>query len=282
MDKSAASTSGDAFVRRIQCQACGAQCVQGEQTCWQCGAPLTTPAPPVEPPASAPEFIQLDAKPAPVQHRTLTGEIVEEVPSVAPGTPKQVTQPPGPLADVQSSPGEPPVHTEEVMVLTFCKLCGFQNAEGARECAKCGRLLEVVSVQSVREVAPLPRVWGFDVLGLAWIALGFAAVYCGQFLIKTDPNHPGTTWADYFWTGVVVCAPGILIFMRHVFCKILFWAMTLGSIMVWSVIGFIWLFVGLRVSDNGQVGLIWLALLSGLSVVSYATVRMNDAFDFTF
>lgn len=177
---------------------------------------------------------------------------------------------------------QPAQPAQEVMVLTFCKACGFQNAEGARECAKCGKPLEVVSASAAPVMEALPRAWGFDLLGVAWIALGFAAVYCGQFLVKTDPNHPGVTWADYFWTGVVVCAPGILIFMRHVFCKVLFWAMTLGSIMVWSVIGFIWLFVGLRVSDNGQIGLVWLALLSGLSVVSYATVRMNDAFDFTF
>ncbi|HET7854466.1 MAG TPA: hypothetical protein VFM04_08415, partial [Candidatus Methylomirabilis sp.] len=77
-------------------------------------------------------------------------------------------------------------------------------------------------------------------------------------------------------------APGILIFMRHVFCKVLFWVMTLGSILVWAVIGFIWYFVGIYISDNTQVGLIWLAVLSGLSFVSWLTVRLNDEFDFSF
>jgi hypothetical protein len=169
---------------------------------------------------------------------------------------------------------------EKVLRLTFCKNCGHQNDEEAIECRKCKKPLEVVAAGSVKEIAALPRAWGFDILGLAWIILGFSAVYCGQFLLKTDVNRMGYTWADYFWTGLVVCVPGIFIFMRHYFCKLLFWVMTFGSILVWSVIGVVWILGHFYVSDNDQVALIWLAMLSVLSLISWFTVRQNDAFDF--
>ena len=113
----------------------------------------------------------------------------------------------------------------------------------------------------------------------AMIILGVIAVYAGQFLIKADSNQKGIAIADYLWTGFVVCAPGILIFLRHFFCKLLFWVLTLGSALVWSVIGFIWIIGKLAVSDNNQVTLIWLSVLSGLSLVSWYVVRSNDTFD---
>lgn len=169
---------------------------------------------------------------------------------------------------------------EKVLRLTFCKNCGHQNDEEAVECRKCKKPLEVVAASSVKEIEAPPRTWGFDILGLAWIVLGFSAVYCGQFLLKTDVSRMGYTWADYFWTGLVVCVPGIFIFMRHYFCKLLFWVMTFGSVLVWSVIGVIWILGHLRVSENDQVALIWLAMLSGLSLISWLTVRLNDEFDF--
>ncbi len=56
-------------------------------------------------------------------------------------------------------------------------------------------------------------------------------------------------------------------------------AMTLLSLLAWSVIFIVWVTGHLFVTDNGQVGLIWLACLSGLSAISYFTVRTNDAFD---
>ncbi|MEP6755085.1 MAG: zinc ribbon domain-containing protein, partial [Chthonomonadales bacterium] len=168
---------------------------------------------------------------------------------------------------------------EEVMILSYCKQCGHQNPEGLKECEKCGVTLDIVAINSVKDIEQLPRAWGFDVMGIIWIILGFAAVYAGQFLIKYDPAHPGNTAADYLWTGFVVCGPGIFIFMRHYFCKLLFWVLTLASAMVWSVIGFIWIIGKLAVSDNMQVTLIWLAIFSGLSLFSWYTVRSNDAFD---
>jgi len=77
----------------------------------------------------------------------------------------------------------------------------------------------------------------------------------------------------------VVLAPGVMIFMRMFFCKMLFWAMTLLSALVWSVLFVVWIFGFLFVSDALQIGLIWLAVTSGLSVFSWLTVRHNDAFD---
>lgn len=260
---------------RIQCPQCGAECLEAEISCWQCGANLRPkPAPPPEeanPADSAPikfdGLIQL-ADSAPQTMTTLTGETVEvDSPSTS--------QPAATIGDTRliAQPEEP------VMVLSFCRACGFQNEEGVRECVKCKNLLEVIKSSEWKEMEALPRAWGFDVLGLAWIVLGVAAIFAGQFLLQATPGK--TTWADYFWTGIVVCAPGIMIFMRHVACKIIFWAMTFASILVWLVIGFIWQFVGLQLTPNSEVGLSWLALLSALSAISYFTVRTNDAFDWS-
>ena len=53
--------------------------------------------------------------------------------------------------------------------------------------------------------------------------------------------------------------------------------MTFASILIWAIIGFIWMVLGeMHVTDNGQIGLIWLAVLSALSALSYLTVRTND------
>ena len=207
---------------------------------------------------------------------TLTGEVVE-VP-IAPDPPPA---PPSPATGQIAGQALAQEVAGAGFTLTFCKNCGYQNEEGIRECAKCGKLLEVLDAPP-GEIVALPRAWGFDVLGVAWIILGFGAIFSGWFLLKADPAHPGQTWADYFWTGIVACAPGILIFMRHVFCKVLFWVMTLLSIMVWAVIGFLWLYVGIHITENAQIGLTWLAALTCLTAVSYFTVRTNDAFDFTF
>ena len=89
-----------------------------------------------------------------------------------------------------------------VMRLTFCKACGQQNDEEATECRKCGKPLEVVPLGSVPEVKPPPRSWGFDVLGSVWIVLGLAALFAGEFLIKTDPKQSYASIGDYMWTLV--------------------------------------------------------------------------------
>jgi hypothetical protein len=60
----------------------------------------------------------------------------------------------------------------------------------------------------------------------------------------------------------------------------LFWVMTLGSIMVWSVIFVVWMTGHLQVSDKGEVGLTWTFALSCLSAISFFLVRTNDAFDY--
>ncbi len=257
--------------------------MEQEVTCWQCGTLLKLPPePPDEPAQSAPSndgvpitFTGPTAAQLPPQKRTmvtLTGEVVE-------------LDEPAPNANgtcVAASIGGETIAAEpnpNVMVLTFCKNCGFQNEEGVKTCQRCRLPLEVV-LEPLNDIAMPARAWGFDVLGVMWILLGFAAMFSKQFLLHVDPQHPNT-WADYFWTGVVVCIPGFLIFMRHVFCKVLFWVMTLGSLLVWLVIGTIWILGHLYVSDNGQVGLTWLACFSALSAVSYFTVRTNDAFDFS-
>jgi hypothetical protein len=219
---------------------------------------------------------------------TLTGEVVEVSDTATDDRTQPVPIPPPPTNLDQTQPvaaviGNSQIADEpgpEVMVLTFCKHCGYQNAEGLRECARCKNMLEIVAVGSVKEIEPLPRSWGFDVLGAVWIILGIAAIYCGQFLVKADANRHGATWADYFWTGVVASAPGIFIFMRHYFCKTLFWVMTLASILVWAVIFVVWITGHLMVTENAQIGLTWLVALSLLSAFSFFVVRVNDEFDF--
>lgn len=166
-----------------------------------------------------------------------------------------------------------------VMRLTFCKNCGQQNDEGDEKCRKCGKALEVVEVGFVAELTPVPRVWALDMLGAIWIALGIAAVLCGVFLIKADPKHPETTFGDYLWTGIVACAPGIMIVLRHPFCRLLFWIMTLVSVTTWPIILVLWLYGQLPLSPNLTIGISWFAVLSGLSVVSWLIVRINDAFE---
>ncbi len=272
-------------LERRACPSCSADCLGAEQTCWQCGGRLDGPdKPELQPNADAPnQFDELinfsdlaPAPPAPVVEsrtkrlmRTLTGETIE---IEAPEEQGQII-----AAEIGKSTLSTTL-TGPVMRLTFCKSCGQQNDENAVDCRKCKTTLEVVEADSVPEIQKLPRYWPFDLLGSVWILLGFAAIYCGRFLVKAT-DEADTTLSDYFWTGVVACAPGIFIVLRHYFCKPLFWTMTLGSALVWSVIIFIWAIGHLHVSDNGQVGLMWLASLSVLSLVSYFTVRQNDAFD---
>jgi hypothetical protein len=294
-------------VTRIECPHCSAQCIEQESNCWQCGLLLKPVAEkPMnetgsndveikaglirfgddpEPESPAPVVVEALPPPTPTApgkprvRMTMSGEEVEEeepetsTPILNLDSNQQVAASIG-VSQIIAEPGQ------EVMVLSFCKNCGYQNEEGLLECARCKHVLEIVAVGSIKDIEPLPRAWGFDVLGAIWIILGMAAIYCGQFLIKADPKHPGNSMSDYLWTGIVVCAPGILIFMRHYFCKVMFWVMTLGSIMVWSVIGFLWVIGKLLVTDNMQVGLTWLAILSALSVFSFFTVRVNDAFDY--
>ena len=210
-----------------------------------------------------------ECKTAPIKKTitTLTGELVEveEQPAQTAATIGE--------AEIEAKPEGP------IFIISFCRNCGFQNPEGIRECQKCRNKLEIVH-EPPPELDPLPRAWGFDALGVAWIILGFAAMYSGIFLIKTD-DRMGTTLSDYFWTLVVAAAPGILIFMRHVFCKVLFWVMSFVSLMIWLVIGFIWVYVGLQLSQNGEIGLTWFAVFSALSFVSWVTVRVNDEFDYS-
>lgn len=198
---------------------------------------------------------------------TMTGEVVEV---------EDAHVPAATIADAEiEARDEAPV-----FIQTYCSHCGYQNEEGVRECKKCGSKLAVLN-QPPGEIAPLRRSWGFDVLGAAWIFLGLSAIYSGIFLIRVD-HKSGITLSDYFWTLIVAAAPGILIFMRHVFCKILFWVMSFVSLFIWLIIGFIWQYIGLRLSSNGQIGLTWFAMFSALSFVSWITVRMNDEFDYSF
>lgn len=215
---------------------------------------------------------------------TLTGEIVE-------------VEEPAPIRSTMNAPSDKTSNTPVAVIgsstveagpaqhlirLTWCKNCGFDNPEGVVECVKCKNMLEVVDVKDAPgEIGQIPRAWGFDVLGAIWVILGLAAIYCGQFLVKTDTGRQAVTWSDYFWTGMVASAPGAFIILRHHFCKPLFWVMTLASALVWAVIGVVWITGHLYVSDNGQIGLEWLTALTALSVVSYYTARQNDAFDFT-
>jgi hypothetical protein len=210
---------------------------------------------------------------------SLTGEIIEDD---APESPDGATASNSP-ASIAAKIGADDIvdlPSEEVMVLTFCKQCGYQNVEGVKECAQCGKQLDIIAVSEFREIEALPRAWGFDVLGAVWVILGVAAIFAGQFLVKTDASRAHASIADYLWTGVVAIAPGVLVFMRHHFCRALFWVMTLASFMIWSVIFIVWITGHLHVSDKGQVGLSWIFALSMLSGISFFLVRTNDAFDY--
>ena len=212
---------------------------------------------------------EAESEPHPIKKTvtTLTGEVVE-VEEQSAQTAATIGE-----AEIEAQPEGP------IFIISFCRNCGFQNPEGIRECQKCRNKLEIVN-EPPPELAPLPRAWGFDLLGMAWIILGFAAMYSGIFLIRTD-HRMGITLSDYFWTLVVAAAPGILIFMRHVFCKVLFWVMSFVSLMIWLVIGFIWQYVGLTLSQNAEIGLTWFAVFSILSFASWVTVRVNDEFDYS-
>ncbi len=285
---------------RIECPKCKALCLVKEKNCWQCHSPLH--AKPEEADTAKKGFNDVEIKPGLIRFGddpepepepvceappptpapgkrfrvTMTGETIEED---IPGSelhPSHIVE-----TIVAGKIGDTEIVAElgaEVMVLSFCKHCGHSNPEGLRDCEKCGRKLDVVAAGSVGDIEPLPRAWSYDVLGLCWIILGFSAVYAGQFLLTPSKSNK-VSISDYLWTGFVVLAPGVLIFMRHYFVKPMFWVMTLGSAMVWSVIGFLWWMGKLYVSDNMQVTLTWLALLSGLSLVSWFIVRTNDAFD---
>lgn len=288
---------------RKPCPRCGAECMPAETNCWQCGARFGSPsngdAPAARVASLSPEQAATDPdglvnyselyKPPPapppkkqsIFKQLLTGEMVEVEES---GSILDASTP-APLTDEPAGAiGGDTLKLSEAdsgfMRLTYCKDCGQQNEEEATKCRKCGKELELVAAGSVKEIQKPPRTWAFDLLGLAWIVLGIAAVYCGWFLVKTDAERQGVTWGDYFWTGVVVCAPGILIFLRHYLCKVMFWIASLASTLVWSVLGLIWILGHLKVSDNGQVGLIWLASLSLLSAFSYFVVRQNEEFEF--
>jgi len=250
---------------------------------------LKKPAPP-GPPEPAKPLINFDpgataAEIGPKRSMvTLTGEVVEVEESAPSVLIQNAPLAPAPDALAASIGGETleAGPTQHLIRLTWCKNCGFDNPEGVVECVKCKNMLEVVDVKDAPgEIEQLPRAWGFDLLGAVWVVLGMAAIYCGQFLVKTDASRKSTTWSDYFWTGIVACAPGIFIFLRHHFSKPLFWVMTLASALVWVVIGVVWITGHLYVSDNGQIGLEWLTALTALSFISYITVRQNDAFDFT-
>jgi hypothetical protein len=248
-------------------------------SCWQCGARLSSEPPTPEPVDQNIDFSASVVQPtAPPKKRrklfTLTGEEVEVEETVV-ETPSKAEFGVAARIGQQELLQDP---SRKVIRLTFCKNCGLENEEGSVECRQCKQELEVVAQLPGPVVMP-PRAWGFDVLGVVWIALGVWAVLAGQFLIKANTQHKGITLEDYLWTGAVVAAPGVLIFMRHFFCKLLFYVMTLLSIMVWSVLGLIWIIGRLTVTDNQQVGLQWLAGLSALSFISWIIVRTNDAFD---
>lgn len=240
-------------------------------------------AEPVSPEELPSATFEVHDQPATRTVTTLTGEVVEvpiDVPAAIQVSPTAPDLNGPPAAQVGGTAigatDEPPLYVQ-----SFCKNCGFQNDEDKRECARCRLPLEMLT-EPVPDLQDLPRAWGYDVLGAAWIVLGIAAIVAGRFLLKSDLKQAGAGIVDYLSTGVVACLPGVLVILRHNFCKILFWAMTWASVLVWVVIGFIWLYVGKHWSDNETVGLIWLALLSGLSAASWAVVRLNDAFDFSF
>ena len=256
-------------LKRIQCRHCRTDCLQQETLCWQCGARLH----PLSIEVDGITFDDFTGNLSPTAPRAKEKTSHSNLVSVArQKRPPMTATKRGGTTLVMQAPSP-------VMRLSFCKTCGQQNDEEAHECRKCHTPLEIVPVGSVKEIQPLPRAWGFDLLGLAWLLLGFLAVYGNQFLIKSNGHLAGATWTDYLWSGIVVCAPGLFIFMRHYFCKALFGVMSLVSQLVWSVIGVLWMSGHLYVSENGQVGLMWLAMLSGLVMVSHYTVCQNDAFD---
>lgn len=236
-----------------------------------------------EPPALEPPAPRDIAPPPPATKLIWFGDDSEHPPEQPQAVPEQASKQPVPLIEVSPPTGSTPSPSTEtrpqLMRLTYCKHCGHQNQEGATECARCHTPLEVVEAGAVAAIAPLPRTWGFDLLGVAWLVLGFAAVYCGRFMLKADSTRTTVYWTDYLWTGAVVCIPGVLVFTRHYFCKPLFWVMSLLTLFIWLVVGFVWLYVGLHVTDDGSVGFAWLGVLTGLTWISYLTVRANDEFD---
>lgn len=270
----------------IQCPQCGAANPEDGIVCWKCSALIeqaeSTETTQTQPQDTLRDFTAEIVLPRPPEPRrgfkrllvTLTGEQVE-APEPAEASEQPAAQLPLTLGDAAPPEAVPP----GMMRLLYCKHCGLQNDEAAVECRRCRRPLEVVEAGSVGDITPLRRAWGFDLLGLAWVVLGVSAIVAGRFLIKASPAHAGVTWSDYFWTGVVACAPGVLIFMRHFFCRVLFWVMTLASALIWSLLGAMWILGYLHVTDNGQIGLIWLGALSGLGAISWFVVRVNDAFD---
>src|SRR5205823_9362826 len=115
--------------------------------------------PEASPETSEPQFLTL-----------MTGEVVEAPDSPIPAKDNVAAAAKIGNAEIAAEPSAP------IFVLSFCKACGFQNPEGVMECIKCKSMLEVVA-EPPGDVEALPRAWGFDVLGLAWIILGFGAIF---------------------------------------------------------------------------------------------------------
>ncbi len=247
--------------KKKNCSYCGAICWETETKCWQCGRSLSPP-PQQDESKKENTYITFDSDLIDAQEVKDTTEFVQ----------------PSESAPVKRDSSQSIEPTEQVMRLTFCKYCGYQNQEGDVECRKCHKELEWVSAKTQMIVEPVKRFWGFDVLGAIWVILGFAAVYSRIFLIHTSPGQPAEP-SDYLWTGFIVCIPGALIFVRHYFSRFLFWAMSLISLFVWFVIFAVWITGHLFVSLNLQVGLIWLAIFSILTLFSFYVVRMNDEFN---
>jgi len=248
--------------KKKNCSFCGAICWETEKVCWQCGRSLSPP-PQLDDSKHENAYITFDSDLIDAQDIKNTSEFAQT---------KETT------SSCNEGPSKSIEPTEQVMRLTFCKYCGYQNQEGDTECRKCHKVLEWVSAKTQMIAEPVKRFWGFDVLGSIWIILGFAAVYSRIFLIHTSPGQHAEA-SDYLWTGVIVCIPGILVFTRHYFSRFLFWALSLVSLIVWFVIFIVWITGHLFVSLNLQVGLIWLAIFSILTLLSFYVVRMNDEFN---
>jgi ribosomal protein L40E len=169
--------------------------------------------------------------------------------------------------------------SQPLMRLTFCKHCGFQNEEGDAECRKCSKPLEIVPIGSIEEKIKPSRNWFIDLLAAIWIIVGVSAVLSRIFLIKTNTGNASITLSDFMWTGIVASIPGILVFLRHFFCRLLFWTMSIVALLVWSVVFILWFTGHLLLSDNGRIGLGWIAVTTALTLISYFVVRQNDAFD---